>query len=310
MIGNGRQWAQQLAKIGRAAVVAVLLFGLAAPASARTGYRIYISVDMEGIAGAVSANQIGATGNEYAAYRKIMVGELLAAIAGAREAGATEFVVSDSHGSLQNIPIDDLPDDVTLIRGAPRPLGMMEGIDRGKFDGAMFIGYHASASNPRGVRAHSFSSARVSEIKLNGVPASEGYINAAVAGQFGVPVLLVTGDDVVVEELATLKAEGVVVKRAISFEAAESRTPAAARGLIQAGAKRAVERIADFRPFLTPRPATMEVTFHFYRPAELLAWLPIAERTGPRSVRFTGKAPADVLKLLEFALKYSPELEP
>jgi D-amino peptidase len=290
--------------------IAVLLMAIAAPASARTGYRIYISVDMEGIAGAVSSNQISATGNEYAAYRKIMVGEVLAAIAGAREAGATEFVVSDSHGSLQNIPIDDLPDDVTLIRGAPRPLGMVDGIGRGKFDGVMFIGYHASASNPRGVRAHTFSSARVSEIKLNGVPASEGYVNAAVAGQFGVPVLLVTGDDVVVEELGVLKAEGVVVKRAISFEAAESQTPAAARRLIQAGAKRAVERIASFKPFRTPQPASMDVTFHYYRPAELLAWLPIVERIGPRSVRFSGKTPADVLKLVEFALKYSPELEP
>jgi D-amino peptidase len=214
------------------------------------------------------------------------------------------------HGSLQNIPIDELPDDVTLIRGAPRPLGMMDGIDRGKFDGAMFIGYHASASNPRGVRAHSFSSARVSEIRLNGVAASEGYINAAVAGQFGVSVLLVTGDDVVVEELAPLKAQGVIVKRAISFEAAESKTPAAARKLIQAAAKGAVERIGEFKPFITPRPSTMDVTFHFYRPAELLAWLPIVERTGARSVRFSGKNPAEVLKILEFALKYSPELEP
>lgn len=292
-----------------ATLVAAAFAAAAVPASAG-GYRIYISVDMEGLTGAVSTNQIGATGNEYAAYRKIMVSEVLAAIAGAREAGATEFVISDSHGSLQNIPIDDLPDDVTLIRGAPRPLGMMDGIERGKFDGAMFIGYHASASNPRGVRAHTFSSARVSEVKWNGVAASEGYINAAVAGQFGVPVLLITGDDVVVEELAVLKAEGVVVKRAISFEAAESQTPAAARKLIQAGAKRAVERIASFKPFVTPRPAVVDLTFNFYRPAELLSWAPSFERTGPRSVRWTSKTPAEALKTLQFALKYSPELEP
>lgn len=291
-------------------VFACTSIAVATPAEARAGYRIYISVDMEGIAGAVSANQISATGNEYAAYRKILVGEVLAAIAGAREAGATEFVVSDSHGSLQNISIDDLPEDVTLIRGAPRRLGMMEGIDRGKFDGAMFIGYHASASNPRGVRAHTFSSARLSEVKLNGVAASEGYVNAAVAGQFSVPILLVTGDDVVVEELAVLKAEGIAVKRAIGFEVAESMTPAAARKLIQAGAKRAVERIASFTPFRVAQPVTMDVTFHFYRPAELLAWLPIVDRIGPRSIRFRGKTPADALKLVEFALKYSPELEP
>lgn len=304
-----------MGRIGTRIVTAMLaLMTLTAatltPARAQGGYRIFISVDMEGLAGAVSANQIGATGNEYQAYRKIMLGELLAAIVGAREAGATQFVVSDSHGLLQNLPIEELPEDVTIVRGAPRPLSMMEGIDRGKFDGAMFIGYHAGASNPRGVRAHSFSSARVSEIKLNGVPASEGYINAAVAGQFGVPVILVTGDDVTIEELAPLKAEGVAVKRAIGFEAAESLTPAAARKLIQAGAARAVGRIASFKPFVTPRPAKLEITFHFYRPAELLAWLPDVERTGSRSMRFSGRTPADVLKLLEFSLKYSPELEP
>lgn len=295
-----------------AAVALVLLFGmsLAAPAAAQSGYRIYISVDMEGLAGAVTPNQITATGNEYPAYRKIMVGEVLAAIAGAREAGATEFVVSDSHGSLQNIPIEDLPADVKLIRGEPRRLGMMEGIDRGKFDGVMFIGYHAGASNLRGVRAHTFSSARLSEVKLNGVPASEGLINAAVAGQFGVPVLLLTGDDATVEELAVLKAESVAVKRAIGFHAAESLTPAAARGLIQAASRRAVARITSFKPFRTAKPTAMDVTFHYYQPAELLSWLPMFERSGPRSVRFTGKDPAEALRMLQFALKYSVELEP
>lgn len=292
------------------AVALAAVPALAAPAVARDGYRIYISIDMEGLAGVVSSNQISATGNEYPAYRKIMLGELLAAIDGAREAGATKFVVSDSHGLLQNLSAEDLPEDVILIRGQPRPLSMVEGIDRGKFDGAMFIGYHASASNPRGVRAHSFSSARVSEIKLNGVAASEGYVNAAVAGQFGVPVILITGDDVTIEELATLGAEGVAVKRAIGFEAAETVTPAAARELIRAGARRAVGRIGSFKPFRTPQPASMDVTFHFYRPAELLAWLPSVERTGARSVRFSGGTPADVLKMLEFSLKYSVELEP
>jgi D-amino peptidase len=284
--------------------------GVAGPAAARDGYRIYISVDMEGIAGAVSPIQITPSGTEYAAYRKIMVGEVLAAIAGAREAGATEFVVSDSHGSLQNIAIDDLPADVTLIRGEPRPLGMMDGIERGKFDGAMFIGYHASASNPRGIRAHTFSSARLSEVKLNGVPASEGYINAAIAGQFGVPVLLVTGDDVVVEELSVLKAEGVAVKRAIGFEATESMTPEAARKAIQAAARRAVGKIASYTPFKVAQPAALDVTFHFYRPAELLAWVPLFERTGPRSIRFKGKDVGEAMRLLEFALSYSVELQP
>jgi D-amino peptidase len=289
----------------------IVSFALSASASAQqVGKRIYISVDMEGIAGAVAGDQISATGSEYQAYRKIMVGELLAAIAGAREAGATEFVVSDSHGGMNNLPIDDLPEDVKLIRGTPRPHGMMEGIDQGKYDGAMFIGYHSSASNTRGVRAHTISSARLSEVKLNGVPASEGYLNAALAGQFGVPILLVTGDDAVVEELAVLKAEGVAVKRAIGFHAAESSTPAAARNQIREASRRAVSRIGTYRPFKLDRSPTVEVTFHFYRPAEILSWLPTFERSGPRSVRFKSQDMAGAAKLLSFIMSYSVELEP
>lgn len=296
--------------IGTMLAALLLPLGLPAAAAQQGGKRIYISVDMEGIAGAVAGDQILATGNEYQVFRKIMVGELLAAIAGAREAGATEFVVSDSHGGMHNLPIDDLPEDVKLIRGTPRPLGMMEGIDQGRYDGAMFIGYHASASNRRGVRAHTISSARLSEIRLNGTPASEGYLNAALAGQFGVPIILVTGDDAAVEELAMLKAEGVAVKRAIGFHSAESMTPAAARKRIQEAAKRAVGRIGGFAPFKLDRPPVVDVTFHFYRPAEILSWLPAFERSGPRSVRFKGQDMAGAAKLMNFIMSYSAELEP
>lgn len=297
-------------KLALAALALATGLCAAAAAPARQGYRIYISVDMEGLAGTVSPIQILPTGSEYESYRKIMVGEVLAAIAGARAAGATEFVVSDSHGTLQNIPIDDLPENVKLIRGEPRPLGMMEGIERGKYDGVMFIGYHAGASNPRGVRAHTIGSARLSEVKLNGVSASEGYLNAAIAGQYGVPIILVTGDDVTVEELSMLKAEGVAVKRAIGFHAAESVTPAAARKLIEAASRRAVSRIGSYTPFTVAGPSELDITFHFYRPAEILSWLPMVERIGPRSVRMKAPDPAAAMKLMEFVMSYSVELEP
>jgi D-amino peptidase len=287
------------------AVAGLLAATAPATAAPKAGYRIYISVDMEGIAGAVTPIQLMPSGNEYAAYRKVM-----AAIAGARAAGATQFVVSDSHGNMQNIPLEDLPEDVTLIRGTERPLEMMEGIDHGKYDGAIFIGYHASASSIGGVRAHTMFSARLSEVKLNGVPASEGLINGAIAGQFGVPVLLVTGDDVAVKELAPLKAEGVAVKRAISFHSAETLTPAAARKAIEEGARRAVSQIASHQPFTVASPTALDVTFHYYRPAELLSWLPLFERIGARSVRISAPDVATAMKRLTFATSYSIELEP
>jgi D-amino peptidase len=267
---------------------------------------------MEGLAGAVAPAQIAETGNEYSRYRKVMTEELLAAIKGAEEAGATEFVVVDAHGGGHNLIVEDLPANVSLIRGRPLPLSMMEGIQSGKYAGAMFIGYHASASSLRGVRAHTISSARFSEVKLNGVPVSEGYINAAVAAEFGVPIIMATGDDAAIEELrpAIGGAETVIVKRAISFHSAETMTPVKAQQSIRAAAKRAMERIGSFKAKAARNPVVLEITFHFYRPAEMLAWLPMVERTGARSIRYRADSVAAAVKFLGFVQSYSVELEP
>ena len=121
--------------------------------------KVFLSVDMEGIAGVVSADQLLPGSFEYERYRKFMTQEALAAIEGARQSGATEFVVTDSHGNEQNLLIEQLPSDVRIVRGSPRKLGMMAGLDS-TFAAAMFIGYHASTHNEKGVRAHTFSSAR------------------------------------------------------------------------------------------------------------------------------------------------------
>lgn len=295
-------------------LVAAIAFAATASGAfaAQPGYRIFISIDMEGISGAVTSNQISATGIDYQQSRRIMTEELLAAIAGAREAGATEFVVADAHGQAQNILIDELPADVRLVRGTARPLSMMEGIQNGRFDGVFFIGYHAGASNIRGVRAHSFVSARISEVRLNGNPAAEGHVNSAIAAQFGTPVLLVTGDDATIEELrsAAPGAETVAVKRAISFHAAEILPPAEARRRIREAAARAVRRIRTFSPPTPLSPVTMDLTFHFYQPAELLAWLPNVERTGGRSIRFQAPDMAAATRFLNFITNYTIELEP
>jgi D-amino peptidase len=297
----------------RAAGLAGLLLGASVPAHAQSaGKRIFISVDMEGITGTVTPREISGEGADYQRYRSIMTQEVVAAIAGAREAGATEFVIADAHGDMQNLILEDLPQDVRVVTGTERPLSMMEGIQHGHFDGAMFIGYHASASAMSGVRAHTFASARLSEVKLNGVNASEGYINAAIAAQYGTPVILATGDDVAVAELVPTigGAETVAVKTAIGFHAAETMMPAAAQAKIKAAAKRAVERIGQIKPAKIAAPAVLDVTFHYYRPAELLAWLPGVERTGSRSIRFQGKDIATAMRLLEFMLSYNVELTP
>jgi D-amino peptidase len=276
------------------------------------GYRIFVSVDMEGIAGAVSPKQFSNDGADYQQSRRAMTDEVLAAIAGCRKAGASEFVVTDGHGDGQNLLPEALPADVRLIRGVSMPLQMMEGIQLGKFDGAIFLGYHASASSTRGIQAHTFSSARISEIKLNGVPASEGYFNAAIAGQFGVPVILVSGDQAATDELVdVLKgAQLVVAKNSIAYQAAETISPSEAQRLISNAATLAVQHLGSVTPLKLPTPVTVEVTFHFYRPAELLAWLPGVARKSSRSIQYQSPDMSTAMQFLSFMLHYNVALEP
>lgn len=271
-----------------------------------------MSVDMEGVTGVVMPPQFTPGGSEYEHYREIVTNEVNAAIAGARKAGATEFVIADAHGNFQNLLVDKLPKDVKIVRGEPRPLIMMDGIESGKFDGAMFIGYHASSVSLGGVRAHSFSSAQYSELKINGVAASEGYWNAAIAGDFNVPVILVSGDDVAVAEMKPVarNAELVAVKKALGFHAAETLTPQAGAELIERSSEKAVRNLAADSPFKIKGPVTVDLTFHFYQPAEILSWLPTVERTGARSVRFKANSMVEATKFLAFLSTYNVGLTP
>jgi D-amino peptidase len=266
---------------------------------------------MEGLAGVVTGEQLGPSGFEYARYRELMTEEVLAAIQGARDAGAGEIVVSDSHGNGQNILVERLPAGVRIVRAWPRPLMMMEGIDDG-FAAAIFVGYHTAATNPRGVRAHTMSSARLTSVRINGNEASEALINAAIAGHFGVPVVLVTGDDATIRETQALigDLEGVAVKEAIGFHSALSITPAEARDLIRERACAALGERHLRQPFRIPPPIHLELSFKHYRPAELLALLPFARRTGARTISTTWNDMLEVSRFLCFALFYEPGLEP
>jgi D-amino peptidase len=299
----------------RIALVAVTLFASAGvPRESALGQRplkVYISADMEGVAGVVSPDQLGPTGFEYARFREFMTAEVLAAIEGAREAGATEILVSDSHGNGLNLLIERLPADVRLVRSWPRPLGMMEGIDS-TFGAAIFIGYHSGTTNPAGVRAHTMSSANYAGVALNGVQVPEAGLNAAIAGYFGVPVVFISGDDVAVDEARRLigDIEAVPVKRAISFHAASTLTPQAAQALIKERVKAALARRASLRPYRVAAPVRLDLTFKNYRPAEMLAYLPIVQRTDAHSVRYTGRNMLEVSRFLQFVGSYEPGLTP
>jgi D-amino peptidase len=284
---------------------------LAAPAQARDGKRFFVSVDMEGIGGVVTDQQIVVGGFEYQKFRELMTDEANAALAALREAGATEFVVADSHGNFQNLLPDKFAADVQLVRGAPRPLTMMQGIDD-SFDGVVFVGYHSSTTNSEGVRAHTMSSAYMANLKLNGASVTEGAWNAALAGHFGVPVLAVSGDEAAVKEVQALVpgVEGAVVKWPYGFHAARVLTPEASRQLIRDAVKKAMARRGQIAAQKTRTPVEVEIRFKSWRPSEVLGWLPLFKRMDAHAVRYTAKDMVEATRILAFVMNYQFDLQP
>jgi D-amino peptidase len=287
------------------------LLALAPAAAAQQPIKVFISVDMEGITGVVTPEQLGPAGFEYARAREFMTAEVLAAIQGAKEGGATQFVVADSHGNMQNLLIDRLPADVMVVRGSPRPLAMMEGIDS-TFRAVMFIGYHSATTNPRGVRAHTMSSATLASVRINGTPVAESGINAAMAGAYGVPVVLVSGDEDAVGEVKRLLGDVEVapVKRSVGFHAAITMTPEAGQSLIRTRARAAVQRVRDFKPYVVSGPYAVDLTFKNYLPAEVLAYLPGTVRVDAHTVRYSLKSMDDVSRWFEFVMNFRSDLTP
>lgn len=275
------------------------------------GLKIFISADMEGLVGAVTGDQLGPSGFEYSRFREIMTREVNAAIAAARAAGATEFVVADSHGNGENLLLDLLPQDILLVRSWPRPLGMMHGIDA-TFDGAILIGYHASTTNTEGVRAHTFSSGNYAAVRLNGVEVPEAVVSAAIAGHFGVPVIMISGDDAIMDEARSHLGdiEGAVLKWNHSFHSATTLMPEAAYRLIGEKVTAAMTRIDDFEPYIMSTPIRLEITFKNYQPSQILSYLSIVDRIDSHTVGFTGKDMVEVSKFIQFVGGYRADITP
>jgi len=292
-------------------ICAAVLFLCTANAVSAQKMKIYISADMEGVVGVVSGDQLTPASFEYQRFREFMTQEVNSAVEAAFEAGATEIVISDSHGNAENLLIEKLPKNVMLVRGFPRPLAMMQGIDE-TFDGVIFLGYHSSTTNPQGVRAHTMSSARLADVRLNNISMPEGGINAAIAGHFNVPVIMISGDDAAVKEVTAIVGdlEGAVVKWNYGFHSAKTMMPDAAYALIREKVKKAIGRIKQFKPYKMKTPIQLDVRFKNYRPSEVLSYLSIVERTDAHSIRFIGKDMIETSKFLEFITTYEPGLEP
>lgn len=284
----------------------------ASPAGAQQRpFKVLISVDMEGVTGVVTSDQLGPAGFEYPRFREFMTGEALAAVEAAKESGATEILVVDSHGNGENLLIERFPADVRIVRSWPRPLEMMEGIDS-SFAAAVFIGYHAATTSVTGVRAHTISSATFAAVKINGVSMAESGINAAIAGHFGVPVVAISGDDAAVAELQRLVpgAEGAVVKHALGFHSANTLTPAAGQALIKERVKAGLAKRASIRPYVVRGPLHLDITFKNYTPAEIVAYLPGIERVDAHTVRFTGRDMTELSRFIQFLTTYNAAMTP
>ncbi len=261
--------------------------------------KVYISTDFEGVAGIVDWDQILVGSHDYDMGRRLLLGEVNAAIDGARDAGASAFVVNDSHSSMRNLDPEQLHGEASLLSGKHKPLYMMEGLDA-SFDAIFFIGYHGSIGAERATLSHSYNPRAIWEARINGEVAGETALNALVAAHFGVPIALVTGDQTTIEEANRLSPspQGAVVKRAVTRFAAESLHPTVARERIRIAAREAlaVTRLKSAPVF--PSPTTIEVTFLTADMAEMSAWIQGVERVPgePRMVRYGG---SDLLVLFQ-----------
>lgn len=256
--------------------------------------KVYISVDMEGIAGVSHPNPTDRKDSGYAAAADLMVGETNAAIEGALAGGATEVLVNDSHGGMYNLRPADLHRSARVLQGQ-KAWSMVAGAgpDAG-FGVALFVGYHARAGHPTGTIAHTFSG-RPTLTRLNGRLVGETGLNASVLGAWGIPVGLVAGDDALAGEVADWLpwAERVVVKESAGGNAAASLHPAVAADLVKAGAERAVRRASagELSALKLDPPIVIEVDYRNAITADYAAIVPGAQRIGDRGVRFEAGDP-------------------
>lgn len=260
---------------------------------------VFISIDMEGIAGIATREQCRRGADDYAMGRRLMTAEANAAIAGAADADADHIVVRDAHGDMANLIPDDLDRRAELIYGSPSAFSMMEGIDRRDFAVALFVGYHAGAGVGDGVLAHTYSGASFYDVRIDGQTMTETELNARLAGVYGVPVGLVTGDDLICD-LAEERLAGVrtvAVKRGHGVNVTASMHPETACKAIREATSAVVNRAGDLSPLTVEGPFHLEVDLTDLRRAELCGMPPGVERDG-RTVRCTAESYLDAFRWL------------
>jgi D-amino peptidase len=259
--------------------------------------KLFISFDMEGVAGIVDWGQCLPPGQAYEEGRALLLGEVNAAIDGALSGGATQVVCNDSHGAMNNLNPADLHGRAAYIAGRHKPGYMMEGLDD-SFDAVFLIGYHGSISGAPSVLSHTYNPSVISRVALNGVACGESGVNALVALGHGVPVALITGDQVTIAEAEPFckQVERVIVKESITRFAAAQVHPEEAREMIYAGAEAAVRRLGSVPLPDIELPARLDIELQTADLAHVASWVKGVEHSGTRSVRIVGDDPLEVYR--------------
>ncbi|MGQ9629820.1 MAG: M55 family metallopeptidase [bacterium] len=263
--------------------------------------KIFISVDLEGVAGCVQWDVA-----DRQRERDLITAEANAAIAGAFEGGAKEVLVTEAHANMRNIIPEKIDPRAIFLSGQPKPLNHMAGIDS-SFDAALFVGYHARAGALGGVLAHTYSGS-IFSLRFNGIEVGEIGVDAAIAGYFGVPVVMVAGDRAACDEARELlgkETEAVVVKEGVSRYAAKCVPPERAQELIREGANRALKRAERPLPFVVNPPVRGEVTFTDPSFADVVSPLPFVKRLDGRTVAFEGKDFVEAFELFNCIMFFS-----
>ena len=262
--------------------------------------KVYISVDIEGVAGITHWDEADKTHRDYPEFRQQMTRETIAAIEGAKAGGATEILIKDAHDSGRNLILDMLPEDVRIIRSwAGHPLSMIQEIDS-SFDAIFMIGYHAAAGSEGNALAHTLT-LRAQRILINEQPASEFLVHGLAASALGVPVALVTGDEALMAEVAEVNPSitRCAVKRGVG-QSTISMTPVAAVKAIREAAKTALEGKLATKRLPLPKAFSVAIVYSDPVTAYRMSHYPGAEHAGDRTVRYETKDITDVLKLLSF----------
>ncbi|MBI5353340.1 MAG: M55 family metallopeptidase [Chloroflexi bacterium] len=255
--------------------------------------KILIAADMEGITGVVHWDQVNPNHPEYARFRKLMTGDVNAAIRGAFSGGADSVSVTDGHNNSRNILIEELDSRAVLNTGSPMPLSMVHGVDQ-NVDGVLFIGYHGRMGSQTAILDHTWSDERVANLWINGRLFGESGLNGGVCGHFNVPVIMISGDQTVCAEAQDFfgDVETAVVKQAIGRMAAECFPPAVTSKLIEDSAKRAVKKLAQKKspkPFKVEAPITMVLEFVQSEMADKAMIMPGALRLQDRKVQYVAE---------------------